>query len=224
MSFSIEFEKLRKQRDIGEITPEQFEAGKRRLLDDCVRRIESFHERKPPAPARWGLPPFRVIRGVVQGIRVTEEPGSEYSASIIVGSRQVEFASSTPILIDSGDRITVGGYDREGPFQALAYHNETKGADSDLSRLRAGYRVLMTFGRVSWATGIAVIAATVALVILRRPLWRTFDSAVMRYLPYALSGVLAVGACYLGWCLTFLGARAKEFHDALPWAAVGARR
>src|SRR5215472_13814352 len=138
MSFSIEFEKLRKQRDIGEITPEQFEAGKRRLLDDCVRRIESFHERKPPAPARWGLPPFRVIRGVVQGIRVTEEPGSEYSASIIVGSRQVEFASSTPILIDSGDRITVGGYDREGPFQALAYHNETKGADSDLSPLRAG--------------------------------------------------------------------------------------
>jgi len=225
MSFSVEFEKLRGRRDAGEITPEEFEEAKKRLLDDCVRRIESFHERKPPAPTRWGLPPFRVIRGVVQSIRISQgEGGEQFSASISVNGRPVEFESSAPILIDAGDRVTFGGYDREGPFLSLAYHNESKGAHSDLSRLRTGYRFLVTFGRASWAAGIAAILGTVILLVLHKPPLKAFHSELWRYVPYVLSGLAAAAVCYLGWCLTFLGARAKEFHDALPWAAMSTRR
>src|SRR2546426_4783201 len=47
MSFSNEFERLKKLRKAGLITEIEFQQPKQRLLEECVSRIEAFHEHKP---------------------------------------------------------------------------------------------------------------------------------------------------------------------------------
>jgi hypothetical protein len=37
-----------------------------RLLEECVREFEAFYASKPSSRDRWGLPRFKLVRGVVQ--------------------------------------------------------------------------------------------------------------------------------------------------------------
>ena len=215
MSVAIELEKLKKLRDSGAITPVEFEQSKTRLLDQCVRRIEAFYEGKEPTLPRWGLPPAKVVRGAVQSIRFSQGEGKHpYSAFLNVDGRGAEIHSSTPISIDAGDRVILGGYECDGRLLALAFHNESNGTYSNLNRLRRGYRLMLTVGALSLLAGLAVIAGVVILPILQKPIG-ALQSAPWLYARYALAGLAAIAVSYLGVSLSFLGARAKEFHDAM---------
>jgi Short C-terminal domain len=215
MSVAIELEKLKKLRDSGALTPAEFEQSKTRLLDQCVRRIEAFYDGKEPALPRWGLPPAKVVRGAVQSIRFSQGEGKHpYSAFLNVDGRGAEIHSSTPISMDAGDRVILGGYECDGRLLALAYHNESNGTYSNLNRLRRGYRLMLTVGALSLLAGLAVIAGVVILPMLQTPI-RTLPSGPWLYVRYALAGLAAVAVSYFGVSLSFLGARAKEFHNAM---------
>jgi hypothetical protein len=215
MSVAIELEKLKKLRDSGALTPAEFEQSKTRLLDQCVRRIEAFYDGKEPALPRWGLPPAKVVRGAVQSIRFSQGEGKHpYSAFLNVDGRGAEIHSSTPISMDAGDRVILGGYECDGRLLALAFHNESNGTYSNLNRLRRGYRLMLTVGALSLLVGLAVIAGVVILPMLQTPI-RTLPSGPWLYLRYALTGLVAVAVSYFGVSLSFLGARAKEFHNAM---------
>jgi hypothetical protein len=215
MSVAIELEKLKKLRDSGALTPAEFERSKTRLLDQCVRRIEAFYDGKEPALPRWGLPPAKVVRGAVQSIRFSQGEGKHpYSAFLNVDGRGAEIHSSTPISMDAGDRVILGGYECDGRLLALAYHNESNGTYSNLNRLRRGYRLMLTVGALSLLAGLAVIAGVVILPMLQTPI-RTLPSGPWLYVRYALAGLAAVAVSYFGVSLSFPGARAKEFHNAM---------
>ena len=215
MSVAIELEKLKKLRDSGALTPAEFEQSKTRLLDQCVRRIEAFYDGKEPALPRWGLPPAKVVRGAVQSIRFSQGEGKHpYSAFLNVDGRGAEIHSSTPISMDAGDRVILGGYECDGRLLALAFHNESNGTYSNLNRLRRGYRLMLTVGALSLLVGLAVIAGVVILPMLQTPI-RTLPSGPWLYVRYALAGLAAVAVSYFGVSLSFLGARAKEFHNAM---------
>jgi Short C-terminal domain len=215
MSVAIELEKLKKLRDSGAITPEEFEQSKTRLLDQCVRRIEAFYDGKEAALPRWGLPPAKVVRGAVQSIRFSQGEGKHpYSAFLNVDGRGAEIHSSTPISMDAGDRVILGGYECDGRLLALAFHNESNGTYSNLNRLRRGYRLMLTVGALSLLAGLAVIAGVMILPLLQKPIG-TLHSEPWLYVRYALAGLAAVAVSYFGVSLSFLGARAKEFHDAM---------
>jgi hypothetical protein len=215
MSIAIELEKLKKLRDSGALTPAEFEQSKTRLLDQCVRRIEAFYDGKEPALPRWGLPPAKVVRGAVQSIRFSQGEGKHpYSAFLNVDGRGAEIHSATPISMDAGDRVILGGYECDGRLLALAFHNESNGTYSNLNRLRRGYRVMLTVGALSLLAGLLVIAGVVILPILQTPLV-TLPSGRWLYVRYALAGLAAVAVSYFGVSLSFLGARAKEFHKAM---------
>ena len=215
MSVAIELEKLKKLRDSGALTPAEFEQSKTRLLDQCVRRIEAFYDGKEPALPRWGLPPAKVVRGAVQSIRFSQGEGKHpYSAFLNVDGRGAEIHSSTPISMDAGDRVILGGYECDGRLLALAFHNESNGTYSNLNRLRRGYRLMLTVGALSLLVGLAVIAGVVILPMLQTPI-RTLPSGPWLYVRYALAGLASVAVSYFGVSLSFLGARAKEFHNAM---------
>jgi len=215
MSVSIELEKLKKLRDAGAMTPEQFEQSKARLLDQCVRRIEAFYDGKAPALPRWGLPPAKVVRGAVQSIRFSQGEGKHpYSAFLNVDGRGAEIHSSTPISMDAGDCVILGGYECDGRLLALAFHNESNGTYSNLSRLRRGYRLMLTVGALSLLAGFAVIGGVVILPMLQKPIG-TLSSGPWLYARYALAGLAAIAVSYFGVSLSFLGKRVKEFHDAM---------
>lgn len=215
MSVAIELEKLKKLRDSGALTPAEFEQSKTRLLDQCVRRIEAFYDGKEPALPRWGLPPAKVVRGAVQSIRFSQGEGKHpYSAFLNVDGRGAEIHSSTPISMDAGDRVILGGYECDGRLLALAFHNESNGTYSNLNRLRRGYRLMLTVGTLSLLAGLAVIAGVVILPMLQTPIG-TLPSGPWLYVRYALAGLAAVAVSYFGVSLSFLGARAKEFHNAM---------
>jgi hypothetical protein len=131
-----------------------------------------------------------------------------------VDGQQAEIGSPCSIAIDTGDRVALGGYERNGKLLAVAYHNESKGDHADLSRLRKGYRFLLIIGRVSLGAGIAAIAGTMMLLILHTRAG-AFGSGLWGYVPYALSVLAAAAVSYLGVGLSFLGSRAREFHDAM---------
>jgi hypothetical protein len=218
MGIAIELEKLKNLKDTGVITLEEFESSKNHLLDACVHRIEACYDPKTPTWPRWGLPPVNVARGVVQVIRFAagKDP-LPFTAFLTVDGRKVEISSASPICIDSGDRVILGGYERNGRLLALAYTNESNGNCSDLSRLRRGYRVLQSIGRVSLLVGLAAILVTVVLPVLHKPIV-TFHFHSWRLVPYVLSGLAAGVVSYFGLGLSFLGARAKELHDAMTSA------
>jgi len=215
MSVAIELEKLKKLRDSGSITRDEFEQSRIRLLDQCVRRIEAFYDGKEPALPRWGLPPAKVVRGAVQSIRFSHGEGKHpYSAFLNVDGRGAEIHSSTSISMDVGDRVILGGYECDGRLLALAFHNESNGTYSNLNRLRRGYRVMLAVGALSLLAGLLVIAIVVVRPLLQKPIG-TFQSEPWMYLRYALAGFAAIAVSYLGASLSFLGARAKEFHEAM---------
>jgi hypothetical protein len=139
-----------------------------------------------------------------------------------VDGQHVEIVCPTLVSIDAGDCLTLGGYERDGKLRALAYHNESNGAHSDLGRLRRGYRFFLTIGRVSWWAGLAAVAGTVCLLILRQQAG-PLDSGFWGYAPYAASGLAAAIVTYVGYSLSFLGASAKEFHDAMNSSGFSAR-
>ena len=215
MSVAIELEKLKKLRDSGAITPEEFEQSKTRLLDQCVRRIEAFYDGKAPSLPRWGLPPAKVVRGHVRSIRFSQGEGRHpYSAFLNVDGCGAEIHSSTPISMDAGDRVILGGYECDGRLLGLAFHNESNGTYSNLNRLRRGYQLMLAVGALSLLAGLAVIAGVVILPLLQKPIW-AFQSGPWLYARYALAGLAAIAVGYFGVSLSFLGKRAKEFHDAM---------
>jgi hypothetical protein len=199
----------------GAVTQEEAGQPNHGLPDDPVRLFEAFYDRKPPVCARWGLPPVKVIRGLVQNIRLSShEDDEQYTASLEVDGQRVDISSPSYICIDPGDRVTLAVYERNGRLMAFAYHNESKGVHPDLQRLRKGYWFLLAVGRVSLVAGLAAIVGTAIFLILHKPV-RSFDSALWRYAPYALSGLAAAGVAYFGLGLSSLGEWAKEFHDAM---------
>src|SRR5437588_6430353 len=184
MNLANEFERLKKLRDAGAITAEEFDASKTRLLDECVLRIESVYDHKPMVWRGWGLPPVKVVRGLVQTIRFSSgDDGDTYAAFMTVEGQRVEISSPSPILIDAGHRVTLGGYEREGRVLALAYHNESEGTYSDLTRLRKGYRLLITIGLASLLAGLVAVVASVAVPVLLKRMG-AFDSESWRIFPY----------------------------------------
>ncbi|HXI38370.1 MAG TPA: SHOCT domain-containing protein [Bryobacteraceae bacterium] len=215
MSVAIELEKLKNLRDSGSITSDEFERSKTRLLDQCVRRIEAFYDGKSPSLPRWGLPPAKVVRGPVQSIRFSQGEGKHpYSAFLNVDGCGAEIHSSTPISMDAGDRVILGGYECDGRMLALAFHNESNGTYSNLNRLRRGYQLMLAVGALSLLAGVVVIAGAVILPFLQKPIG-DLQSAPWLYARYAFAGLAAVAIGYFGVSLSFLGARAKEFHDAM---------
>ena len=215
MSVAIELEKLKKLRDSGAITPGEFEQSKTRMLDQCVRRIEAFYDGKEPALPRWGLPPAKVVRGAVRSIRFSQGEGKHpYGAFLNVDGCGAEIHSATPISMDAGDRVILGGYECDGRLLALAFHNESNGTHSNLNRLRRGYRFMLAVGALSLLAGLAVIAGAVILPMFQTTTG-TLPSGPWLYVRYALAGLAAVAVSYFGVSLSFLGARAKEFHNAM---------
>lgn len=215
MSIAVELEKLKNLKATGAITAEEFEESKTRLLDSCVRRIEAAYDPTTPSWPRWGLPHATVARGVVQVIRFSPGKGNlQYAAFLNVDGQKVEISSANPICIDTGDRVMLAGYEREGRLLALAYTNESTGNCADLSRLRKGYRFMLSFGAVSALAGIAAIVIMVILPLLHRPLV-TLHLHSGHFVPYVFSGLGGAAFSYLGLGLSFLGARAKELHDAM---------
>ena len=172
----------------------------------------------PAERNRWGLPRFKLVTGAVQDVRLSLCQNSEaYAASVNVDGQRMEITSSSEILITAGDRVSLGGYERDGQLLVLGYRNETNGSHSDLSRLRKRYRFLLTAGRLSLLVGLAVLAATVML-FLHKPLWAS-HLARWGYVPYVLSGLVAAAVSYVGLALSFVGKWAKEFHSALAPAS-----
>jgi hypothetical protein len=184
------------------------------VLEDCVPHFDAFYNSKPSGRDRWGLPHFKLVRGEVQDVRVSICPDSErYAASIEVDGQRMAITSSSEIRIGTGDRISLGGYERDGELLVLAYRNETNGSYSDLTSLRKRYRLLLTIGRLSLLIGLAALAVTM-MAFLRRPAWAVhFDH--WGFMPYALSALAAAAVSYLGLTLSFVGKWAKEFHNAL---------
>jgi len=216
MSLTAEFEKLRRLRETGAISQEEFDASKNRLLDQCVRRIEAFYDGSgaPPLP-RWGLPPVKVVRGVIRSIRFSTGAGKEkYAAFINVDGESVEIKSASPIAMDLSDRVMFGGYEYGGRLLALAYHNESNGAYSDLNRLRKGCWLLLGIGALTILLALCLAAFVLIAPILQTPL-PAFHSDPWRYMQYVLSAVATAAAGYFGMSLWVLGSRAKEFHDAM---------
>jgi len=185
-----------------------------RYLEDCLRRFETFYDQNPTYRERWGLPRVKLVRGVVRNVTVSpREDTGDYTASLDIDGRQMEISSSSAVRIAVGDRVTLGGYERDGRLVMLGYRNESDGSHSDLSVLRTRYRVLLAIGRVSLFAGLIVIAGMLMLLIHMPPAMSNFAS--WRFTPYVLSGLGAAAACYLGLTLSFLGSWAKDFHDAL---------
>lgn len=184
------------------------------LFEECVRRFETFYDSKPSGRDRWGLPHFKLVRGVVQDIRVSMcQDSNQYAASVKVDGHRMAITSSSAIRIAAGDRISLGGYERDGELLVLAYRNDTNGICSDLSSLRKRYRFLLTIGLLSLLAGLAALAATL-IVFTHKPAWTVhFDQ--WGYMPYVLSGLLAAAISYLGLTLSFVGKWAKEFYNAL---------
>jgi hypothetical protein len=185
-----------------------------RLFEECVPRFGTFYDKKPSGRDRWGLPRFKLVRGVVEDIRVSIcQESDRYSASIKVDGQRMAIASSSAIRIAAGDRISLGGYEREGELTVLAYRNDTNGSFSDLSSLQKRYRFLFTISLLSLLIGLAALAAT-AMVFTHKPAWAShFDG--WGYIPYVLSGLAAVAVSYLGLALSLVGKWAKEFYHAL---------
>jgi len=185
-----------------------------RLLEDCVRRIETFYDRNPSYRERWGLPRVKLVRGVVRSVSFSpDEEAEDYTASLDIDGRQMEISSSSAVRINAGDRVTLGGYERDGRLVILGYRNESDGSHSDLSHLRTRYRLLLAIGRISLLVGLAAIAGTLLLLIHMPPALSNFVS--WQSAPCVLSGLTAAAACYVGLTLSFLGSWAKEFHDAM---------
>lgn len=182
--------------------------------EEFVPRFDAFYNSKPSSRDRWGLPRFKLVRGEVRDMRVLMCGDSErYSASIEVDGQRMAITSKSEIRIATGDRISLGGYERDGELLVLAYRNETNGSYSDLSSLRKRSRLLLTIGRLSLLVGLAALAATV-MALLHRPAWALhFDH--LGFMPYVLSALAAAAASYLGLTLSFVGRWAREFHNAL---------
>jgi hypothetical protein len=215
MSVASELEKLNNLRDSGVITLEEFEASKKRLLDQCVCRIEAYYDGKTPALPRRRLPRAKVVRGIVQSIRFSRgDVDKPYTAFLNVDGQGAEINSPSPICIDAGDSVILGGYECDGRLLALAYHNESNGTYSDLNRLRRGYRFMLMMGGLSLLAGLAVIAAVAIVPMLQEPVG-PFSAESWRYLRYVLAGLAAVTVSGFGVGLFFLGARAKQFYDAM---------
>ena len=222
MNLANEFEKLKNLRDSGAITQEEFDRSKNRLLDAAVRRIEAFDERKPAPWSGWGLPPVKVVRGVVRSIRFSPgQDGDKYAAFLNVDGRQAEISSASPICIDAGDQVTLGGYEHDGRLLALAYHNESAGTYSDLSRLRKGYRFLLLVGLPSMLAGVLATVGTMVVPLLRTRI-EGLSAISWQYAPYVLACFVAAGISYFGLNLSFLGTRAKEFYDAMNYSSLHA--
>jgi hypothetical protein len=141
------------------------------------------------------------------------QDSERYAASVEVDGQRVAITSPTSILIAAGDRISLGGYERDGELLVLAYRNETNGSYSDLSSLRKRYRFLLTIGRLCLLIGLAALAATL-LVFVRKPV-AGMHFEQLGYPAYVLSGLVAAAVSYLGLTLSFVGKWAKEFHNAL---------
>jgi len=203
-----------KDRHPEEVNERHLEEVNERHLEDCVRRIETFYDRNPTYRERWGLPRVQLVRGVVRNVRLSprEETG-DYTASLDIDGRQMEISSSSAVRIAVGDRVTLGGYERDGRLLILGHRNESDGSHSDLSHLRTRYRVLLAIGRVSLFAGLIAIAGMLMLLIHMPPAVSNFAS--WRFTPYVLFGLAAAAACYLGLTLSFLGSWARDFHDAM---------
>ena len=215
MSIAIELEKLKKLRDSGDLTAAQFEQAKNQLLDACVSKIESSYKAGPTRRVRLQLvPSVRVVRGVAQNVRVVPGKQAGQSVSLDVGGRPVDISSSASLEVDAGDRVTLAGYERNGRVLAVAYHNETTGAHSDLGRLRKGYRVLLAVGQIGLWAGLVAILATGLILVLHRQAG-TFTAGLRAYAPYALALLAAAAVAHFGLGLSFLGKKTKEFHDAM---------
>ena len=195
-------------------SPSQTVEANDRVIEERVPRFGAFYDSKPSGRDRWGLPRFKLVRGVVQDIRASMCQDSErYAASVEVDGQRVAITSPTSILIAAGDRISLGGYERDGELLVLAYRNETNGSYSDLSSLRKRYRFLLTIGRLCLLIGLAALAATL-LVFVRKPV-AGMHFEQLGYPAYVLSGLVAAAVSYLGLTLSFVGKWAKEFHNAL---------
>jgi hypothetical protein len=189
-------------------------ASQSNVPEVSVPRFDAFYDSKPSGRDRWGLPRFKLVHGEVQDMRVSMSGDSEsYAASIEVDGQRMAITSKSEIRIATGDRISLGGYERDGELLVLAYRNETNGSYSDLSNLRKRYRLLLTIGRLGLLIGLAALAATV-MALLHRPGWAVrFDH--LGFMPYLLSALAAAALAYLGLTLSFVGRWAKEFHNAL---------
>jgi hypothetical protein len=73
---------------------------------------------------------------------------------------------------------------------------------------------MLTVGALSLLAGVVVIAGAVILPFLQKPIG-DLQSEPWLYARYALAGLAAIAVGYFGVSLSFLGARAKEFHDAM---------
>jgi hypothetical protein len=181
---------------------------------EFVPRFAAPEQSKIVEKGRWGLPRFKLVTGEVRDVRLSMcQNSDDYAASIALDGQRMEITSSSEIRIAPGDRVSLGGYERDGQLLVLGYRNETSGSHSDLARLRKRYRLLLTVGRLSLLVGLAAVAAAVMLS-LHTPLWAA-HFARWGYVPYALAALVGAAVSYLGLALSFVGRWAKEFYKAL---------
>ncbi|HME07863.1 MAG TPA: SHOCT domain-containing protein [Bryobacteraceae bacterium] len=123
MELTEDLQRLAQLRDAGELSPEQYEAEKNRLLDVAVDRIENW-------PNKRGTPLItrRAIRGSVKSIDFSR---LKNTATLWIGKQKITIERiGKPIQISACDRVLVVASTDGENIQANLHINETNGDES----------------------------------------------------------------------------------------------
>jgi len=164
MGLTEDLNRLDQLHDSGELSREQSDAEKSRILDACVNRIKKW----PRSGGRRAITQ-RAIRGIVTFIELSQGSAVLWLETQIVTIER--FAK--PILISAGDRVLVVGTVTDEKLQAILYINESNG-DESIKESRKMARKLLATGTAMMFGALAVLL-TVAFAALRDP---TLQSAV----------------------------------------------
>ncbi len=186
MGLTEDLQRLAQLRDAGELSPEQYEAEKNRLLDVAVVRIEN-------CPNKRGTPLItrRAIRGSVKSIDFSR---LKNTVTLWIGTRKITIERiGKPIRISAGDRVLVVASTDGENIQANLYINETNG-DESVSEWRKATRKVIWAG-VAMTLGALAVLITVVLAALRETTLFSIG-AIARTPIYAISiaAALALGA------------------------------
>ena len=192
MSLQEDLKRLTGIRDSGELSSEQYEAEKNRLLDACVDRIYSSY-RLSGAARRPS-----VIRGIVTSVELSE---FGQKATLLLDMQKVTLGrSGKPIALSEGDRLIVGGTQSRTAFHAIVYVNESNGDNSveDLRKfipivIAAGAFGLLAVAAIIWTTGTAAMTHPPSLSvsgIVRTAMYAISIGAALVLAAFSLFGLL----------------------------------
>jgi hypothetical protein len=195
MNLAEDLQRLKQLRDSGELTEEQYEAEKNRVLDACVHRIENWRPRRTPAR----ITP-RVIRGTVRSLVLAD---LNKTATLWLDQQKVTIRElGHPISIADGDRVLVVGNPNKESFQAMFYVDESNG-DNSVDESRKKVRKMIVAGAAGMLGGLAVLI-TVAVAAIREPAFLS-AGGFLRLALYLISIAVALGVEWISVFILWAG-------------------